>query len=233
MEILWIAGNSMPIIFLRTVLIYLILVISMRILGKRQLGQLEPPEIVVTLVVADLAVQPMTDPTISLFQGLLPIFTILGAEYLLSFLSMRSVKIRKLLCGKPVILIENGKFLYKNMRKTRMTMDELVSQLREKDVLDPATVQYAILETEGNLSVFLYAQHRPATAQEAGITANEEALPVTIITDGRILDDNLKKAGKDRRWLDKILSQNKTTPKKTLLLTVDDNNKIYFVPKAE
>ncbi len=221
----------MLIIFLRTILIYVILVVSMRLLGKRQLGQLEPPEVVVTLLVADLAVQPMTDPNSSLFQGLLPIFSILGAEYVLSCLSMRSVKIRKLLCGKPVILIENGKFLLKNMRKTRITMDELISQLRQKDVLDPSTVQYAILETEGALSVFLYAQHRPATAQEAGITANEESLPVTIITDGRILEDNLKKAGKDRRWLDKILAQNKTTAKKTLLLTVDGSNKVFFTAK--
>ncbi len=224
-------GDAMLVIFLRTVLIYLILVISMRILGKRQLGQLEPPEVVVTLVVADLAVQPMTDPEQSLFRGLLPILSILGAEYLLSLLSMRSVKIRKLLCGKPVILIDNGKFILKNMRKTRITMDELISQLREKDVLDPSTVQYAILETEGNLSVFLYARHRPATAQEAGITANEELLPVTVITDGRILDDNLKKAGKDRKWLEKILDENKTTARQTLLLTVDSKNKVSLTPK--
>ncbi len=223
----------MLVIFLRTILIYLILIVVMRLLGKRQLGQLEPPEVVVTLVVADLAVQPMTDQSISLFQGLLPIFSIIGAEYLLSQLSMRSVKIRKLLCGKPVILIDNGKFILKNMRRNRITMDELISQLREKDVLDPSTVQYAILETEGNLSVFLYAQHRPATAQEAGITANEELLPITIITDGRIMDDNLKKAGKNRKWLEKTLAQNRLNIKQTLLLTVDANNKVYFTKKEE
>ncbi len=224
-------GNCMLIILLRTVLIFVILVISMRLLGKRQLGQLEPPEVVVTLVVADLAVQPMTNPNLPLLQGLLPIFIILGAEYLLSCLSMRSVKIRKLLCGKPVILIENGKFLLQNMRKTRITMDELISQLRQKDVLDPSTVQYAILETEGNLSVFLYARHRPASAAEAGIPVNEESLPITVITDGRILEENLKKAGKDRHWLDKVLAQNKATPQKTLLLTVDANNNVYFAKK--
>ncbi len=218
-------------LFLRTVFLYIVMIAVMRVLGKRQLGQLEPSEIVVTLVIADLAVQPMQDVSDSIFTSLLPIFSILGMELLFSCLSMRSVRIRKLLCGKPVILIENGKFLIQNMRKTRVTMDELISQLREKDVLDPSTVQYAILETEGNLSVFLYAQYRPATAQEAGITAQEEALPVTIITDGRILDDNLKKAGKDRRWLDKIMAQNKTTPKQTLLLTVDRDNKIYFSAK--
>ncbi len=221
----------MATLFLRAIFLYIVLIAVMRFLGKRQLGQLEPSEVVVTLVIADLAAQPMQDENISILTGLLPIFAVLGMEYLISQLSMHSVKIRQLLCGKPVILIENGKFMVKNMRKTRVTMDELISQLREKDVLDPATVQYAILETGGNLSVFLYAQHRPATAQEAGITAIEEALPITIVSDGRILDDNLKKAGKDRHWLNKTMVQNHSTPEETLLLTVDVNNKIFFARK--
>lgn len=215
----------------RNVLLYFFLIAVMRFMGKRQLGQLEPSEVVITMVIADLAAQPMIDQSIPVFTAVIPILALLGMEMLLSMLSMRSIKLRKLLCGKPVILIENGKFQFQNMKNNRVTMDELISKLREKDVLDLSTVQYAILETEGNLSVFLYAQHRPATAGEAGISANEESLPVTIISDGRILDENLKKAGKDRRWLNKTLVQNKATAKETLLLTVDGSNKVYFTKR--
>ena len=218
-------------IFARGVLLYLVLIAGIRFLGKRQLGQLEPSEVAVTMLVADLASIPMQDENISITSGLIPIAAVLGTELLLSFLSMRSVKLRKLLCGKPVILMENGRFLQDNMRKHRVTLDELISQLREKDVLDPATVQYAILETGGNLSVFPFSQERPATAKEAGIPTPEQKLPITIISDGRLLEDNLKKAGKDQKWLQNVLSKEKTTQKGTFLLTVDENNDIRLYKK--
>lgn len=219
-------------IFARGVFLYLVLIAVIRFLGKRQLGQLEPSEVALTMLIADLASIPMQDKNISVTSGLIPIAAVLGTEYLLSYLSMRSVKVRKLLCGKPVILMENGKFLQDNMKKTRVTLDELISQLREKDVMDPATVQYAILETGGNLSVFLFPKERPATAGEAGIPVKTEYLPVTIISDGRLLSDNLKKAGKDHRWLQKTLSQNHATQQETFLLTVDEKNQVTFYKRT-
>ena len=218
-------------IFARGVLLYLVLIAGMRFLGKRQLGQLEPSEVAVTMLVADLASIPMQDKNIPITNGLIPIIAVLGTELLLSFLSMRSVKVRKLLCGKPVILMENGKFLQENMRKNRVTLDELISQLREKEVIDPSTVQYAILETGGNLSVFPYPQERPATAKEAAIATQSQKLPITIISDGRLMTENLHKAGKDHKWLQKVLSKEKATQKETFLLTVDHNNNILFYKK--
>ena len=217
--------------FARGVFLYLVLIAVIRFLGKRQLGQLEPSEVALTMLIADLASIPMQDKNISIASGLIPIAAVLGTEYLLSVLSMRSVKLRKLLCGKPVILIENGKFLQDNMKKTRVTLDELISQLREKDVMDPSSVQYAILETGGNLSVFLLPQERPATAKEAGILPQMQHLPITIISDGRLMENNLHKAGKDLRWLQKTLSQHKATQQETFLLTVDDTNKVTFFKK--
>ncbi len=217
--------------FFRAVVLYLVVIAVIRLLGKRQLGQLEPSEVAVTMLIADLASFPMQEKDSSIFAGTVPILAVLGMEMFLSLLSMRSIKVRKILCGKPVILMENGKFLQKNMRKNRVTLDELISQLREKDVWDPAVVQYAILETGGNLSVFLQAEERPATAKEAGITPAAEALPVTIISDGRILEENLRKAGKDTRWLQKVLSKEKATPQETFLLTVDSNNQIRLFKK--
>lgn len=214
--------------FFRTVFLYLVLIAIIRLLGKRQLGQMEPSEVVVTMVVADLASISMQDSNVPVVSSLVPILAVLGMELLLSVLSLRSVFFRKLLCGKPMILIENGKFLQNNMRKARITLEELTSQLREKDVLDIACVQYAILETGGNLSVFPYPEDRPASAREAGISTGKQSLPITVVSDGHLFPDDLKKAGKDRSWLDQVLREHKVTLKETWLLTVDGNGNIYF-----
>lgn len=186
----------------------------MRLMGKRQIGQMEPSEFVVAMALAELATLPMQD--MPLHTGITPMVAILLLEKGSAFLSMRFVGFRKLLCGKPVILIENGKMLQRNMRKTRVTIDELTGHLREKDVLDLTTVRYAILETNGNISVFL---------QEDG------ELPVTIVSDGKVLEDNLKKSGRDRRWLQKSLSARGVTVEQTWLLTVDNTGKELFYKK--
>ena len=219
--------------YLRTIILYLLLLVTIRLLGKRQVGQMEPSEFVVTMLVANLAAIPMQDGGIPLYSGLIPILTVLGAELLLSGFSLKSIRLRKLLCGKPVILIENGRILRANLKKTRITLDELSGHLREKDVLDPATVQYAILETNGNLSVFPYPAYVPASAKDAGIQAKKQYLPVTVISDGCLMADNLTLAGKDAAWLQKVLKNRKTTVNDTWLLTVDAGDNILWYPKEE
>ena len=219
--------------YIRTIILYLALIISVRLMGKRQVGQMEPSEFVVTMLVANLASIPMQDEGIPLFSGLVPILTVLGVELVLAGLTLKSILVRRLLCGKPVILIENGKILQKNLQKTRVTMDELVGHLREKDVIDLSAVQFAILETNGNLSVFPYPKERPATAAEAGIEAKKQFLPITIIEDGYVSKDNLRKAGKDAAWLDRVLTQRKTSRKETLLLTVDKSDHIMWIPRGD
>ena len=219
--------------YLRTIILYLILILTIRLMGKRQVGQMEPSEFVVTMLVANLASIPMQDSGIPLYSGLIPILTVLGAELLLSACSLRSIPLRKLLCGKPVILIENGRILRENMKKTRITLDELSGHLREKDVLDLRAVQYAILETNGNLSVFPYPGERPASAKEAGIQTEKQYLPITIISDGHLLTENLSIAGKDHSWVQKVLKSYNTTLKDTWLLTVDGDDRILWYPKEE
>jgi len=219
--------------YIRTVVLYLVLIAVIRLMGKRQIGQMEPAEFVVTMLVANLASIPMQDGGIPLYSGLVPILTVLGVELVLSALSMRSVKLRRLLCGKPVILIENGSILQKNLRSTRVTMDELTELLREKDVLDLSTVQYAILETNGNLSVFPYPRFQPASAKEAGIQAEAQHLPYTIIADGYLYPDNLRLSGKDRHWLSQILRERNTTIARTWLLTVDSAGKVLWMQKED
>ena len=217
--------------YLRTVILYLVLIAVIRLMGKRQLGQLEPSEFVVTMLVANLASIPMQDSGVPLYTGLVPILTVLGLELILAGMSLKSLSFRRLLCGKPVILIENGNILQSNLRKTRITLDELMGHLREKDVLDPRTVQYAILETGGSLSVFPYPKERPATAAEAGIRADKQYLPVTIISDGRPLRKNLALTGRTEAWLQGVLKEKKTTVADTWLLTVDTNGGTVFYRK--
>ena len=214
--------------YLRTVILYLILIAVIRLMGKRQIGQMEPAEFVVTMLVANLASIPMQDGGIPLFTGVVPIVTVLGTELILSDLSLRSIRFRKILCGKPVILIENGKVLQKNLRKTRVTLDELTGHLREKDVLDLQTVQYAILETNGNLSVFPYPKEKPARAKDAGVQAKKQYLPITIISDGKLMHENLKVAKKDTRWVQQVLRENRAELQETWLLTVDNGDHVYF-----
>ena len=151
--------------YIRTVLLYLVLIAVVRLMGKRQIGEMEPAEFVVTMLVANLAAIPMQDGGIPLYTGLVPILTVLGVELILSGLCMCSVKFRRLLCGKPVILIQNGTILRQNLRRTRVTLDELTEMLRQQNILRPETVQYAILETNGILSVFPFPKYKPASAR--------------------------------------------------------------------
>ena len=217
--------------FLRTMFLYLILIASVRLMGKRQVGQMEPSEFVVTMLVANLASIPMQDEGIPLFSGLVPILTVLGAELVLSVACMGSIRLRRMFCGKPVILIENGRILQDNLRRTRITLDELTGHLRLKDVLDLRTVQFAILETNGDLSVFLYPAERPATAREAKLEVQKQALPVTIIDDGKLIKKNLPVAKKDEKWVQKVLKSHHSTLKDTFLLTVDNKDTILWLPK--
>ena len=219
--------------YLRTLFLYLLLLLTVRLMGKRQVGQMEPSEFVVTMLVANLAAIPMQDSGIPLYSGAVPILTILGAELLLSVISLRSIRFRRLLCGKPVILIENGRILRDNLKKTRVTLDELSGHLREKEVLDPRAVQYAILETNGNLSVFPYPKERPASARDAGVTVRKQYLPITIISDGHLLSDNLALAGKDGAWLQRVLREHCSTLSDTWLLTVDGGDHILWYPRED
>ena len=217
--------------YLRTIILYLVLIGGIRIMGKRQIGQMEASEFVVTMLVANLAAIPMQDSGIPLYTGLVPILTVLALELCLSWLILKSVVIRKFLCGKPVILISEGKILQDNLRRTRVTLDELMGHLREKDVLDIRTVQYAILETDGNLSVFPYPKERPASAKDAGIKAKEQHLPITLIEDGCLFRENLPLAGKDLTWVHKTLQEHTATREETFLLAVDGGGKVIFYRK--
>ena len=217
--------------YFRTLFLYLVLIFAVRLMGKRQIGEMEPAEFVVTMLVANLAAIPMQDGAIPLYSGLVPILTVLGVELVLSGMILRSVRLRRLLCGKPVILIDNGKILQENLRSARINLDELTGQLRAKDVLDIRTVQFAILETSGDLSVFPYPKEKPASAKDAGVQASRQHLPVTVVEDGYLSRENLERANKDETWLQKVLSQHNCGVKDTFLLTVDESGQVVWLGK--
>lgn len=217
--------------YLRTAVLYLVLILAVRMMGKRQIGQMEASEFVVTMLVANLASIPMQDSAIPLYSGLLPILIVLGMELSLSGLIMTSIPLRRFFCGKPVILIDNGKIRQENLRRTRVTLDELTGHLREQNVLDIRTVQYAILETDGQLSVFPFPKDKPASAKTAGLNPKPIYLPITIIEDGYVSKENLKQAQKDEKWLQTTLQTHHATEKETLLLTVDAADKVIWLGK--
>ena len=215
----------------RTILLYLALFGAVRLMGKRQVGQLEPSEFVVAMLLADLAAIPMQDSSLPLLSGIIPIATVVGLELVLSYFVMKSVVFRKFLCGKPVILIDNGKILQENLRRTRYTLDELTSHLRQHDVLDLRSVQFAILETDGNLSVFLYGKDAPPTARDMGIRVRDPDLPVTIIEDGHFSGENLARAHRDKKWLAGVLESHRAEISSTFLLTVDSQGHVIWIGK--
>lgn len=203
--------------FIRTVILYAVIVGTVRLMGKRQIGELEPSELVAAILISDLAAVPMQDIGIPLLSGVIPILTLLALELLTSEASMRSIRFRNLLCGKPVFLIIDGKIDQKAMEKNRLSLDELSECLRENGILDVSKVKFAVLETNGKLSTFLYPDFSPLTAGVLHIRTEDLELPVPVISDGRILKSSLLSQGLDMEWLRKELSGR--SPKEIFLMT--------------
>ena len=218
--------------FLRTILLYLLIIAGIRLMGKRQVGELEPSELVLALLIADLAAVPMQDFGIPLLTGIIPILTLLCITMALSVLTMKSVGFRALLCGRPSIIVENGVLRQGEMRKNRFTVDELMEELRMKGITDVAAVKYAILETNGQLSVLPYAARQPAVAADQGIRPPENGLSLILINDGHILDHNLRQRGLDRAWLlEQLKARGVDRAEEVFLLTVDERANLYLAKK--
>ena len=222
----------MIIAFARTVILYLLIIVGIRLMGKRQVGELEPSELVLAMLISDLAAVPMQDFGIPLLFGVIPIVTLLCITMILSLLTMRSLKFRALVCGRPSMIVENGRLLQSEMAKTRFTVDELMEELRLQGIVDIASVKYAILETNGRLSTILYADQQPLTPGQMGLRPENPSLPVIIVNDGRLMEDNLKHRGLNRQWLDKQLqARHVSSIRDVFLLTVDQNGQVFFAPR--
>lgn len=197
----------MILLIIRTVILYFVVVIAMKAMGKRQVGQLQPFELVVILIISEMAAISMQNTGIPITSSIVPIVTIVILQVFLALLNLKSERARALICGKPTILIENGKIMEDELRRTRINMNDLLEQMRAKDCFNIADVEYGILETNGQLSIILKSQKRPIQPDDLKIETKYEGLSTTIIIDGQVNHANLKKAALDENWLRKELSK--------------------------
>lgn len=218
--------------FIRTLLLYFILMAGLRVLGKRQIGELEPGELVMTMMLSDLAAVPMQDFGLPLLSGIIPILTLLSLSMLLSFFSLRSIRFRQLACGTPTVLIKRGKLQQQAMRENRFTIDELMEELRLQGYSSITDIKYAILENSGQLSILPWQKKQSVTPEQMGLdVADNVTLPTILISDGRLLQKNLKSCGKDEVWLQKELQRQKLPQNRVFLLTVDENETVVCIGK--
>lgn len=224
----------MAITFLRTLIVYAVVVVSMRLMGKRQLGELELSEFAVTVLIAELAANPLQDAGIPLLNGLIPVITLLCCELLVSFLILKSLRFRKLLCGKPSMLVINGEVNQQEMKKNRFTLDELAEELRNQSITDISKIQYAILETDGRLNTILFPAEQPLTPAQMHITVDDPGYPTILINDGKLIAANLQRVGRDARWLEKELrSRGAGSPAEVYLFTLNKAGQIYYAAKEK
>jgi len=217
--------------FVRAIMVYILVLVVMRLMGKREIGQLQPFELVISIMIADLASIPMTDPGVPIFNGLVPILGLLAMHLLITLLNIKSVNLRKITCGKPTILVYRGKIDEEALKKERFTVSELQERLRGKDVFNLGDVEFAILETNGEVSVITKPNKRNLTPEDMNIEADYEGLPYDLIVDGKIMYENLNKIGKDKRWLIKQVEKFKCLPEDVLIATMDGKGNFFCQQK--
>ena len=222
----------MLLIFVRTIILYILVLIVMRFMGKREIGQLQPFELAISIMIADLATIPMSSPGIPISNGIIPILGLLVMHLIISLLNMKSVELRKIICGKPSILIYRGKIQEKIMKRERLTINELQERLRDKDIVNIGDVEYAILETSGQISVILKPNKRSTTPEDFNIMPEYEGISYDLVIDGKVMKENLEILNKDYNWLEEEIGKFGFKPKEALIATIDGKGN-FFCQKKE
>lgn len=219
---------------IRSLILFTVIVIGLRLMGKRQIGKLQPYELVVVILLADLAAIPMADTGIPFVRGLAPILVLLVAQVVLSYVSLKSEKARGIICGTPSVLIENGKIVEKEMSRLRYNINDLLEQLRSMNMPNIADVEFAILETSGQLSVIPKSQKRPVVPADLNLPTKYEGLPVTLIIDGYVFPKNLAKINLTEEWLKSELQKfNINSYKDVLFASLDQEGKLFYQVKSK
>ena len=218
--------------FFRAIILYIIVLIVMRLMGKREIGQLQPFELVISIMIADLASTPMTDVGTPITNGIIPILGLLVMHLVISVINMKSIRGREIICGRPTILIYRGRIDEKALKKERFTINELEERIRGSNVYSLGDVEYAILETSGQVTVIQKPEKRTTTPQDFNITPEYEGIPYDLVVDGRVMEDNLKAIGKDLNWLNQQLKKFKMRPDEALIVTLDGKGE-FFCQKKE
>ena len=223
----------MLITFFRSIILYVIVLIVMRLMGKREIGQLQPFELAISIMIADLATIPMTEIGIPIFNGIIPILGLLFMHLIISIANLKSTKAREIICGKPRILIYRGKIDEKALKKERFTINELQEKLRGNGVVNLGDVEYAILETSGDVTVIQKPDKRTTIPADFNIMPEYEGIPYDLIIDGKIMEKNLKAIGKNYIWLEKQVKKFGIKPEEALIVTLDGKGQIFCQKKEE
>lgn len=217
--------------FFRSIFLYIIVLIVMRLMGKREIGQLQPFELAISIMIADLATIPMADTGIPIGNGIIPILGLLVMHLLISLINLKSIKLREIICGKPRILIYRGKIQEEALIKERFTINELQERIRSQNIVNLGDVEYAILETSGQITVIEKPNKRQATPEDFGIMPEYEGIPYDLIVDGKIMKKNLKAIGKSYNWLKEEINKFGFNPEDALVATIDGKNQIFCQKK--
>ena len=221
----------MLITFFRSILIYIFVLIVMRLMGKREIGQLQPFELAIAIMIADLASIPMTDSGIPITNGIISILGLLLMHLVISFLNVKSIKAREIICGKPTILIYRGKIDEKVLKKERFTINELEERLRGNNIYNLGDVEYAILETSGQVTVIQKPEKRNTIPEDFNIIPDYEGIPYDLVVDGKIMEKNLQAIGKNYQWLKKQVEKFNMKPEEALIVTYDAKGQIFCQKK--
>lgn len=223
----------MLVTFVRSIVLYIIILIVMRLMGKREIGQLQPFELVIAILIADLASIPMADIGTPIQNGIVPILGLLVMHLIISTVNMKSIRMREIISGKPTILIYRGKINEKALRQEKITINELEERLRGENIISLADVEYAVLETSGGLSVIPKPNKRNTIPEDFGIMPEYEGIPYDLVIDGVIMSENLKRIGRDYNWLKKEVSKFNIIPEQALVVTIDGKNQIFCQKKEK
>lgn len=224
-------GDSMIISIIRTILLYAFVVLAVRLMGKRQISEMQPSELVITLIVSEIAAIPMQNTSQPLLSGIIPVMVLVALEIAASVLMMKSGKFRKIMCGSPIVVIRDGKILQNEMRRLRLTTEDLCVQLRQQDIFSIEDVQYCIVETNGKVSVLEKPQKRTPSADDLKVKIKDNKIETVVVSDGQILDNSLKLCGKNKDDVYKILKSEHTRLKDVFLMTLDALGKYNIVQK--
>ena len=224
-------GDSMIISIIRTILLYAFVVLAVRLMGKRQISEMQPSELVITLIVSEIAAIPMQNTSQPLLSGIIPVMVLVALEIAASVLMMKSGKFRKIMCGSPIVVIRDGKILQNEMRRLRLTTEDLCVQLRQQDIFSIEDVQYCIVETNGKVSVLEKPQKRTPSADDLKVKIKDNKIETVVVSDGQILDNSLKLCGKNKDDVFKILKSEHTRLKDVFLMTLDALGKYNIVQK--
>ncbi|MFI3141515.1 MAG: DUF421 domain-containing protein [Clostridia bacterium] len=223
----------MLILMLRGLIIYVVVIASVRLMGKRQIGELQPSELVITILLSEVASMPLQDSEVPLLHSLVCIFLLVALEVVSSILSMKSRTFRTVMQGNSVLIITDGKVQQKNMRKIRYSVDDLMEALRLKDVFDIGQVQHAFVETNGAISVILKPEFRTVTITDTKIKEKPDGLPCLVISDGKLIEQDLNLCLMKKTDIEKILSKQKLTADQVLIMTCDKVGNINIIEKEE